>query len=71
MSIYNINYIRANIRLNLYKHSLSFEAALSEGILNNPGNKLSPKGYINDNPKLHKVLLINLLSIKIRKKEKA
>ena len=59
-STYNINYIMANIRLNLYKHSLSFETALSEGILNNPGNKLSPKGYINDNPKLPKVLLINI-----------
>jgi hypothetical protein len=40
-------------------NSLSLFNAFNEGVLKNPGNKLSPNGYNRDNPKL-----INVSSIR-------
>ena len=40
------------ILLKLYIIFLSFWGALKAGILNKPGNKYIPRGYIIDNPKL-------------------
>ena len=54
-----LNYINAIKPLILYKHSLSLFLALKAGILNMPGNKFNPKGYIIDNKKLYNVSLIN------------
>ena len=48
-----------NKLLNLYRHSLFLFFALKEGILNMPGNKLNPKGYIMDSKKLDRASLNN------------
>ena len=58
-----IYYIKATIRLNVYKHFLSLFFALKAGILKIPGNKFNPNGYIIDNPKLIKVSFINIICV--------
>ena len=53
--------MRAIIKLVLYIHCLSFFFALKAGILNIPGNKFKPKGYIIDVAKLINVSLIKII----------
>ena len=53
--------MRAIIKLVLYIHCLSFFFALKAGILNIPGNKFKPNGYIIDVAKLINVSLIKII----------
>ena len=53
-------YINATIFPVLYKHFLSFFRALKAVILNIPGIKFRPKGYIIDNAKLNKLSYIKI-----------
>ena len=59
--ILNTIYKKEIIIPKLYKHFLSLFKFLKAGILNNPGNKFIPKGYIIDIKKLKKVSLINII----------
>ena len=60
-SLFNNYYINWIIWLSIYKAFLSFLAALNAGILNNPGSRYIPSGYIIDNPKLIRVSLIRCI----------
>ena len=57
--------------LKVYKHFLSLDFALKAGILNIPGNKLSPKGYNNDKAKLLKVFSNNIICVFLYTAQKA